>query len=109
MVIASRMLLKRIILFFRIFLKTLLLSNIPDPRIDKRVNDIQQKIGRYNPDRNGHHDGLNHGEISVVDGLDGQPADTRIGKDLLGDDGTAHQVGDVEAQNRHNRDEGIPE
>src|SRR4030042_3945457 len=109
MVIASRMLVKMIILFFRIFLKTLLLSNIPDPRIDKRVNDIYRKIRSYNANRDRHNDGLNHGEISVIDGLDGQPADTRISKDLLGDHGTAHQMGDMETENRHNGDEGIPE
>src|SRR4030042_6175874 len=102
MVIASRVLLTMIILFLRIFLKTLLLSNIPNPRIDKSVNDIYRKIRSYNANRDRHNDGLNHREISVVDGLDGKPADTRISKDLLGDHGTAHQVGDVEAENRHN-------
>ena len=66
-----------------------------NPWINNCVDDIDNKVRQHDTHRDNHHDGLNQWKISVVNGLHRQPADTRIGEYLFGNDGAPQQSGDL--------------
>src|SRR5262245_12743929 len=60
-------------------------SSDSDPRIEIRVDDVHQEIDDDEGAREDEYRGLHDGVVAVEDGLHGQAADARPGKDRLGD------------------------
>src|SRR5262244_862882 len=84
-------------------------SSVADSRVEVCVQDVDQEV-RHDEDRREHdYDGLDDLVVSGPDGVNGQEAGARPGKDGLGHDGSRHQDARDDREERQRGDRGIPE
>src|SRR5712691_9588654 len=80
---------------------------IADPRVSVCIQDVGEQVAQQ--DQRGRHQDDAHQEwiVPPVDGPYRQPAHARPLEDLLGDDGSAEQIGQTQADHRDQRDQGV--
>src|SRR5690606_13355489 len=83
--------------------------SIPNPRMDQGVEQVDQQIDHHERDRDKQDAALQQRVISVGDRLQDQLTHTGQGKDLLNHHRAAEEIPDLDAENRHHRDQGVPQ
>src|SRR5215468_3688763 len=86
-----------------------LASLIADARIEVRVEEIHEEIDEDKGDREDHHGALHHRIVALVDAIEQGPAQPRKPEDLLGDHDPAQEEAHLEAEDRDDRDQRVPE
>src|ERR1700755_706200 len=78
-------------------------SRVPPPRVEQRVDDVDDEIG-HDDEEGSEQDGpLDHGQVAVDDALVGVAADARDIEEGFSKDRAAEQDADVEAEHRDDR------
>src|SRR3712207_6119490 len=78
---------------------------VPHPRVEDRVEDIDEEVHQHEQRGPVEHHALDHGVVPAVYRLVGDLADPRPGEDRLGDDRPAHQEAYLEPDNRDRSEE----
>src|SRR5678815_493958 len=82
-------------------------SSVANPRVEVRVQDVDQEVRHYE-DRGEHdHDGLDNLIVPSSHGVDGQEAGPWPGEDALGHDGSRHQDAGDDREEGQRGDRGI--
>ena len=82
-------------------------SVIADPGIQIGVTQIDQQIDQYKRSGEDHDGALDHGKIARFDAIDQQSAQTRPGKDGLGDDCAAEKIAESQADDGDDGNQGV--
>ncbi len=69
-------------------------TSISDPRVEQRVDHIDEKIDRDVACAEQQHDTLNDRIVAVQDGIQSETSDAWYGKDAFGNDRSAYQGGE---------------
>src|SRR5918911_1097110 len=72
-------------------------SGISDPRVDDRVQHVDDQVGEDDEERADQHRALDHRQVAVLDRVVCEPADARNVEHGLGEDRAAEQHADVDA------------
>src|SRR5574341_373496 len=75
-------------------------SSVSNPRIDVRVQDIDEEIDRHDHERDVQHDTLNNWIITPFHGFEGEPSHTGPRIDALDDHTSPDQESEVKAYKR---------
>ena len=81
----------------------------PDPRVEQRVDDVDEQVDDHVAGRRDEHDPLDQRVVALVDGVDRQPAEAGDAEDLLGDHRAGDQHAELEADHRRHRDQAVAE
>src|SRR5262245_29740609 len=80
-----------------------------DPGVEPAVEDIDERVGGDEEDGDDEHRPLDQRVVALVDGCQEHPAEARHREDLLDHHGAAQEVADLDAQDRHDNDQAVPE
>lgn len=81
----------------------------PDSRVDERVCHVHQEVDDEDCDSDHHRRPLYDGQVTIEHGNDQEVSQPGDAEDLFSDDGSSDQNADLEAQDRDDRDDRIPE
>src|SRR5437667_229727 len=77
------------------------------PRVEPGLDDVGKQKSERHQHGKGYRQALGYRIVTPVDALDHEPAGTRDGEHRFGDDRTAQQGTDREAEQRHRRDQRV--
>ena len=84
-------------------------SFVADPRVDHRVEQVDQEVGEHE-DRRDHQDrALHHRVVAIEDALDQHAAQALDREHVLDHDRAGHQQRERDAHHGHHRDQGVGE
>src|SRR5688500_2600848 len=82
-------------------------SGIPDPRIEDGVQDVHHQVGNDEDQHQGGDEPDHRRVVLRLHGAEDGLADTGQVEDPLGDDGPGQEAAEVDAEERHHRDERV--
>src|SRR5574341_2086031 len=84
-------------------------SSLPEPnsRIEIGIRDINNEVCKDDKGRKHNIHGLKHRVISLADHFDHEPSHPRQSEDRFHDDRSSYDKGDLETNDRNDRDHGV--
>src|SRR5215210_2152130 len=77
--------------------------SVPDPWVEEGIHDVDDQVRQDDRHRADQHGALHDRHVALLDGVERQPADARDVEHALGEDRTAEQDAEIEAEDRDDR------